>query len=207
MYDDNAWPDTAPISVFIAERKRPQRVLAAAVALGAAAAFHLLAAALYGTAVIKSPDAVVLSEQIATWVMVVVSVLVGSATATIVVGLLRGRRWAPLGGRVAGGVYAVSCGFFGLSAMPPSGTASAGFTWFYAVVAFVIAVAGVVALLCLFGRSVDEYFAPPQQQQATPFAPTGPDVQPLGGYDRDWIPPAQHEPPRDQRQQYPPFGQ
>lgn len=180
MYEDNAWPETAPIETFIPERKRPQRVFVAGIAVltgGAAAVLtglaHLGAADPAATGILALPGgaALIWGGLVAVW-----SGILGYA-------VVKGRKWAPVPARWTGAGLVVWFTVHGLLLWSAKDDAVGGLA---AVLAFVTAAAGVVVLAGTFGRDVTEYFRP--TPQPSPFStPTG--QTPMGGNDADWIPP------------------
>ncbi|MGH8882180.1 MAG: hypothetical protein ACRD0P_33335 [Stackebrandtia sp.] len=189
MYDNNAWPETAPIQTFIPERKRPQRVFVGAVAILVAGGFALLAGGLAPVFADANSGVMSLPAAVTITVAVVFAVIAASLGRI----LLKARKWAPKPARYTSAGMAVVYGLYGLViAMTEDGSAAviAGF-------AFGAALAAVVTAVSMLGNSIDEYFNPPPepspfQQQAGQQQPGGP---PLGGYDADWTPPAQRQPP------------
>lgn len=196
MYEDNAWPDTAPIETFIPERKRPQKVFVAAIAVMAVGVLALLLGVLHAvTASNASSTSAPVVLAIPAALAVGIEMLVAAWLAIVATGMLKGRKWVPKPARWTGGVAAAWYVLFGLLMMSAVGsTHSAGLGGFVAFLSFAAAVAGAVAAICMVGKGVDEYFDPPVQPN--PFQNnTG--QPPVGGYDADWVPPAQRQPPHN----------
>lgn len=194
MYEDNAWPETAPIQTFIPERKRPQRVFVAGMAIltaaGAALVTGLLHLAVAGTAgggfLVDIPGVV----------MVVLGLLVAAWLGVTAQAVLKGRKWIGKPALWTGVGVFVFYGLIGLLARPGAEVDDGAFgLWLYAILAFLSAIAGAVTAVCLLGKAVAEYFDPPVA--ASPFQrDTG---APMGGHDSDWVPPQQRG------RQQPPF--
>ena len=186
MYDDNAWPDTAPIETFIPERQRPQRVFVAGVAVLVSAGFALLTGLLSpvvagSTGVLAAPAAVSIGFA------VVLALLLAGLGRVI----LKARKWAPKASRIGAGAASVVYGVFGLVVHLTEDGSGKLIAW----LSFGAALAAAVCAVSLLGRQVDEYFDP--TPQPSPFAQQQPSggQPPIGGYDEDWTPPAQRQPP------------
>lgn len=194
MYEDNAWPETAPIQTFIPERKRPQRVFIAGMATLTAAGAALLAGLLH-LAVVDTPGASFL-VGVPGAVMVILGLLVAAWLGLVAQATLKGRKWIAKPALWTGGGLFVLYGLIGLLARPGAEVGDGKFgLWLYAILAFVAALAGAVSAVCLLGKHAGEYFDPPVAP--SPFQQnTG---APMGGYDSDWVPPQQRG------QQQPPF--
>ncbi|MFD0557966.1 hypothetical protein FB566_3255 [Stackebrandtia endophytica] len=181
MYDDNAWPQAAGIDAFIEERRRPQRVTVACVALLVAGGASLLSGILYGVFGIAASDGMAL----------VVGLLVGAAIAGWCAVLAKvgwvGRRWAANPARYTGlGLFLLLAVFAALDAprvMTELGELLGGI---YVIPLGAGALSGAVAFVGLLGTSVSEYFDPPVQP--SPFANQ---PQSMMGNDADWGPPRQ----------------
>ncbi|ADD45472.1 hypothetical protein [Stackebrandtia nassauensis] len=192
MYEDNAWPDTAPIQTFIPERKRPQRVFIAGMATLTAAGAALLAGLLH-LAVAETRGGSFLVD-IPGVVMVVLGLAVAAWLGLVAQAVLKGRKWIPKPAMYSGGGLLVFFGLIGLLAKPGPAVGDGAFgLWLYAILAFLAAVAGVTTAVCLLGRNVAEYFDPPAQP--SPFQQNN-NQAPMGGYDSDWIPPQQRGRPQ-----------
>lgn len=189
MYEDNAWPDTAPIETFIPERKRPQKVFVAAIAVMAIGVLALLLGVLHAVVASNASGPVILAIPPA--LAVGFELLVAAWLAIVAMGMLKGRKWVTKPARWTGGIAAAWYVVFGLLMLSAVGTThSTGLGAFVAFLAFAAAVAGAVTLICMLGRNVEEYFEPPVQPN--PFQNnTG--QPPAGGYDSDWVPPAQRQ--------------
>lgn len=196
MYEDNAWPDTAPINAFIPERKRPQQVFIAGMALLVGAGAALLLGLLH-LAVVDTPGASFLVD-IPGAVMIVLGLLVAAWLGLAAQAVLKGRKWIAKPGLWTGGGVFVWYGIIGLLAKPGSEVDEGAFgLWLYTLLAFGAALAGAVTTVGLLGKRAAEYFDPPVAPNPFPGNPGG---VPLGGNDSDWIP------PQRRGHQQPPFG-
>ncbi|GAA4911287.1 hypothetical protein LX16_2585 [Stackebrandtia albiflava] len=204
MYDDNAWPETAAVSTFIPERKRPQRVTVAAIAFLVAALLAVLAGALYATIGTAASNFLLTMPWL---VAVPVAALVAVWCAILGRVVWKGRRWAAGAALWSAVGLLAACGGFGAIANPKVSTMVTGAQgWFYAVVVIGCALCGAVALVGLVGRQSREWFDPPAQPN--PFAQQERDgMPPIAGYDADWTPPQYRQPGAPGPQQggpYPP---
>lgn len=194
MYEDNAWPETAPIQTFIPERKRPQRVFISGMASLVAAASVLLAGLLH-LAVSGTPGGGFLIGMPGA-VMLVIGLLAAAWLGVLAQAVLKGRKWSARPALWTGGGLLVLYGVIGLLAKPGPEVGDGVFgLWLYAILAFAAAASGAVSAVCLLGKAVTEYFDPPVAP--SPFQ-HNPNAAPMGGHDSDWIPP-------QQRGQQPPF--
>ena len=197
MYDDNAWPQAAGIDAFIEERRRPQRVTVACVALLVAGGATLVSGILYGVFGIAACDSMAL----------VVGLLVGAVVAGWCAVLAKvgwaGRRWAANPARYTGlGLFlllAVFAALDGPRVMTELGELLGGI---YLIPLGAGALSGAVAFVGLLGTSVSEYFDPPAQP--SPFANQ---TQSMMGNDADWGVPRQAHHPHGGQPGYPPSGQ
>ncbi|MGH8878359.1 MAG: hypothetical protein ACRD0P_13605 [Stackebrandtia sp.] len=197
MYEDNAWPETAPIQTFIPEKKRPQRVFIAGMAALTAAGAAVLAGLLH-FAVVDTRGASFLLE-VPGLVMCVLGLLIAGWLGVLAQAVLKGRKWSAKPAMWTGVGLVVYYGIYGLLAKPGADVRDGAFgLWLYALLAFLAMAAGAVSIVCLLGKQVAEYFDPPAAP--SPFQQQGQDQTPLGGYDSDWMPPQQRG------QQQPPFG-
>lgn len=189
MYDDNSWPQAAGIDAFIEERRRPQGVTIACVALLVAGGASLLSGILYGVFGIAASDSLALIAGL------VVGVAVAAWCAVLAKAGWAGRRWVARSAQFTGlGLFVLLAAFAVFDGQRVMTDLGELLGWIYAVILAFGALSGVVACVGLFGDSAAKFFDPPAQP--SPFANQ---PQSMMGNDADWGPSGQtpHQgPPR-----------